>query len=313
VFRLQVALGSGGMLAAAATVATAIASLHRAPARGRDVAIAGLHFTYPTLNLAGAILLALALLGTAVIAIALRAGWRQQRDYRRFIRRIGIVGSLDGQPGVAVIEDSHPQAFCAGYLRPAVYISRRTLELLSDAELQAVLAHEHHHQRIRDPLRFACTRVLSQALFFLPVLRLLRDRYGALAELRADDEAVRASAGDKGPLASALLVFDASHPSHGAGISPERVDSLLGRQAQWSLPSWPMALSLSALSFFAVLTWRASEVASAHATFNLPILSSRPCLMVMTGLALILCARVRTRHASARRGERRALYAATTR
>ena len=73
-----------------------------------------------------------------------------------------------------------------------------------------MLEHEDHHLRVRDPLRFACGRILSQALFFVPVLRPLGDRYGELAELQADDAAVRASAGQKAPLASALLGFEAS-------------------------------------------------------------------------------------------------------
>jgi hypothetical protein len=130
-----------------------------------------------------------------------------------------------------VIRDPRPQAFCAGYLRPVVYVLRRTVELLSDVELDAVLAHERHHRRVRDPLRIACGGVLGEALFFLPALRPLCDRYADVAELNADRAAVHASAGREAPLASALLVFDESAPAGVSGISPERVDSLLGQLA----------------------------------------------------------------------------------
>ena len=58
-----------------------------------------------------------------------------------------------------------------------------SLDRLSDAELRAVLAHEQHHGALRDPLRLAVGRVLCQALFFLPVLRPLHDRYADVAEL----------------------------------------------------------------------------------------------------------------------------------
>ena len=66
-----------------------------------------------------------------------------------------------------------------------MYISQGALELLSDDELEAVLAHENHHLHVRDPLRLACGRILSQALFFVPALRTLFSRYADLAELNA--------------------------------------------------------------------------------------------------------------------------------
>jgi Zn-dependent protease with chaperone function len=288
VFRLQLALGTGGLLAAVAAVATAVNSVHQGPAVAPSVYIAGLRFTYPTLNAAAALLLVLAAVGASVMTSAVRAGWRQRQAYRGFMRQMGVLRPLDGHPTVKVIEDPQPHAFCAGCLRPQVYVSRGTLQLLSEEELEAVLAHEHHHRRVHDPLRFACARVLSQALFFVPVLRPLGDRYGDLAELRADEAAVRAAAGEKGPLASALLIFEANGPAHGAGISPERVDSLLGQPAQWRLPPWLLATSLASLSGLAVLMWRAGEVASAHATLSPPILSSAPCL-VMLMLPLVGC------------------------
>jgi Zn-dependent protease with chaperone function len=284
VFWLDVALGVGGILAAAASVATAIGSVHRTPGSAHAVEISGLRFTYPTLNLAALLLVLLGAVGVAVMAVALRATWRQRCDYRRLMRRVGVVGSLDGHPTVTVIDDAQPLAFCAGYLRPAVYISRRTLDVLSDEELEAVLAHEYHHRRVRDPLRFAFARIVGQALFFLPVLRSLGERYGLVAELKADEAAVRASAGEKGPLAGAMLAFDGSGPQGGAGISPERVDSLLGEGGRWRLPFWWIASSLLALWLAAALMWRASEVASTHASFNLPLLSSQPCLMVVAML-----------------------------
>jgi Zn-dependent protease with chaperone function len=289
VFRLQLALAVAGLLAAAASLATVIASLHHTSDRAREVEISGLHFTYPTLNFAAVVLVLLAAVGVAALAVALRASWRQRRDYRRFMRRMGNVASLEGHPTVTVIEDSMPLAFCAGFLRPQVYVSRRTLELLSDEELEAVLAHEHHHLRVRDPLRFAFARVVSQALFFLPVLRPLGERYALLAELSADDAAVRASAGETRPLAAAMLAFEGSGPPEAAGISPERVDSLLGELGHWRLPLWWAPASLLALSCVAALMWRSSEVASAHASFNLPLLSSQPCLAVLSLLPLLAC------------------------
>jgi Zn-dependent protease with chaperone function len=292
-------LAGAGTVASTAPVGAAIASVHRASAATDRLDVAGFAFSYPRLNAAAWVLLGLALMGVSAIAVALRAGLRQRRAYGRFLAGLEVIGNLS-DPRVVVIADPRPQAFCAGYLRPRVYISQAALKLLGDAELQAVLAHEEHHRRVRDPLRLACGRIISQALFFLPALRALFGRYSDLAELNADRAAVRVGAGGREALASALLVFDGS----GAGISPERVDSLLGRAVGWRPPWWLMSASFVALSSLISLTWGASQAASAQATLNVPFLSSQPCLAMLTLAPLLGCAMIwaaRARRASARR------------
>jgi Zn-dependent protease with chaperone function len=289
-FTLALTLGIGGLLLATAAVTTAIASVHHGSASPSPILVAGLHFTYPNLNGAAALLLALAGPGAAAIVLGLRASWRQVRGYRSLLHQLGAVEPLDKDPRVNVIADPRPQAFCAGYLRPRVYVSRRAVELLTEAELDAVLAHEHHHRRVRDPLRLAYARILSEAVFFLPVLRSLSERYAELAELSADHAAVAANAGEAAPLASALLAFDESGPPGAPGISSERVDALLGEPIHWRLRSWLLAGSLVLLSGLTAVVWLVSGAASAHATFNLPILSSQPCVVWMPIVVLVGCA-----------------------
>jgi hypothetical protein len=282
VFGLAAALGTCGLGVTAAAITTTLASVHQASTGAGQIVLIGTRFTYPSVNGAEMLLLVLGLFSAAVIAAAVRAAWRQINAHRRFTAVLEPVESLERDPRVSVVRDPRPQAFCAGYLRPAVYVSRRTVELLGDAELDAVLAHEHHHRRVRDPLRIACGRVLSEALFFVPVLKPLCDRYADVAELSADRAAVRASAGREAPLASALLAFDENAPPGTSGISPERVDSLLGQPTRWRLPVWLLAGSVTALAALTVVIWLISESARAHATFNLPIVSSRPCLVIMS-------------------------------
>ena len=271
-----------------APIVAAAGSVHREADRAHEIVIAGQQLTYPALNFGAAVLLGLAALGFLVIAVAARGSWRQFRADRQFVRAIRVLGPLPGHPGVTVIEDPAPQAFCAGYLRPAVYVSVGALALLSEIELEAVLGHERHHRALRDPLRLVGGRILGRALFFLPALRPLGDRYADLAEQRADDAAVEAAGGDRAPLASALLAFDAGARFGSAGISPGRVDSLLGRPAGWRPPSPPIVASLASLSLLGVLIWRASAAASAYATFDLPVLSSRPCLLILASLPLVV-------------------------
>lgn len=288
-FWLSAILGTAGMFAAAAAIGAAIGSVHPVSMGAARLKVAGFVFSYPVLNRAEWMLMALAALGATAITVAGRAAWRQRSAYRGLLGSLAILGALDAHPTVKVIAGSRPEAFCAGYLRPSVYVSQGALKLLSTPELKAVLAHEHHHRLRRDPLRFAVGRILSQAVFFLPVLRSLRDRYADLAEVNADRAAVRASAGRHSPLASALLAFDASAPPGASGISPERIDSLLGQVARWRPPVWLTGVSVAAVSVLSLLIWQASRAASVRATFNLPFLSSQPCVMVTVLLALMGC------------------------
>jgi hypothetical protein len=115
------------------------------------------------------------------------------------------------------------------------------------------------------------------------VLRTLFRVYADLAELNADGAATRAIDGGRAALASALLAFEAA----GGGVSPQRVDSLLGRPVVWRRPWWLLTASLGSLTGLIALTWAAGRAASASATFNLPLLSSEPCLALVTVLLLL--------------------------
>lgn len=295
VLPLAFLLAGAGAAASAAPVGVAIASVHRASAASGRLQLIGIPFSYPRLNPAAWILLGLALVGASAIAVALRAALRQRTAYRRLLASLEVVGQLRDHPSVHVIADPRPQAFCAGYLRPRVYVSQAALDLLSDAQLDAVLAHEHHHRRVRDPLRLACGRILGQALFFVPALQALFGRYADVSELNADDAAVRARAGGRAALASALLAFDAM----GTGISPERVDSLLGQGAGWQRPWWLLTASCVSLAGLTAVTWGASQAASARATFNFPFVSAQPCLAMLL-LPLLASAAIIGRRAARR-------------
>src|SRR4051812_29164837 len=213
----------------------------------------GLDLTAPSLNVSGFLLLLLAAAGAAIVLAGLRSAWRLERGRRSLLRSLTITGE---RCGAVVFAGERPVAFCAGYVRPRVYISRAAVASVSDDELRAVLAHEDEHRRRRDPLRLACARVLCDALFFLPVLRALRDRSAALAELLADDAAVAASAGDPAPLAAAMLTFGTGPRGTVVGIAPERVDYLMGRPLTWRAPVLMATTSLIGELSLGLLTWQ---------------------------------------------------------
>ncbi|MHB1005071.1 MAG: M56 family metallopeptidase [Chloroflexota bacterium] len=99
-----------------------------------------------------------------------------------------VADDLGLTEAIVYIADQRPLAFCCGALRPSIVVSTGLIGLLSAGELRAVLRHESHHLRRRDPLRLAVVRTLARVLFYLPVALDVRHRSEVAAELAADDE-----------------------------------------------------------------------------------------------------------------------------
>lgn len=245
-------------------------------------------FALPRLTALSIITLVLGSGAFAVIALAGRSVLRQVRASRHFLATLKIIGPARfAAPRTLVFADEAPQAFCAGLLRPRIYVSTGAVAALAEDELQAVLAHERHHARCRDPLRLLIARTARDALFFLPGMRQLAERYAALAELAADRAAVHASGGQRRPLAAALLAFDAATSPAVVGIAPERVDSLLGDRPVWQLPLALIASAVVVLTAISVVAVRVAD-ASAHAALNMPLLLASACMLAMATVPLAL-------------------------
>jgi hypothetical protein len=200
---------------------------------------------------------------------------------RRLRRRL-----VDHEPreldDVRVIVEERPRAFCAGLFRPHVYVSTGAIAVLDELALSAVLAHERHHARRRDPLRLATGRVIAGALFFVPGIRDLVRRQCTLIELGADEAAINAGPEHRSALARAMLAFaERSDPAHPAGIEPERVDHLLGDAPSWGFPLLLWLLAGSVLASLAAVGALAGLLASGSATLALPFLSRQPCVVML--------------------------------
>ncbi|HET8952242.1 MAG TPA: M56 family metallopeptidase [Solirubrobacteraceae bacterium] len=145
---------------------------------------------------------------------------RRQLAVRRRLRTVPVARALTvAGHGVVVLSDPRPLAFCSGLWRPRVYVTSGALARLGPDELRAVVEHEAHHARRRDPVRMLVAQTLADA-FAIRALRDLPDRQHTTADLAADAAAV-AAAGSARPLAAAMLRLDDPRP--------ERVDQLLGR------------------------------------------------------------------------------------
>jgi Zn-dependent protease with chaperone function len=290
-FGLSLVIAAGALGAVGLALVDGASAVRLAPT-GSVPRFSVLHqaFTYPSANVAAVVVLVLAALGVLVVSQLTWAAVCEVRAQRRFARAIAARRPRT-YGGVVVVDDDRPQAFCAGIVRPRIYVSTGTLRRLRPDELEAVLAHEEHHRRRRDPLRIAVARMLGHALFFVPVLRRLSDRYCAMAELAADAAAVRTTRGGGATLASALLRFSASsHPRAAVGIAPERVDHLLGRTPSWRLPGALLVTGTATVLTLSVLAWQVGRMAIVHATFDLPFLSSRPCVMALALVPGLLAA-----------------------
>jgi Zn-dependent protease with chaperone function len=259
-------------------------------AASHSVSVLGRRLSYPAANLAAIVVLALAVVGLAVIA-AMVAGAVREVGADRRLRRSLAAGRPRPVGGALIIDDARPRAFCAGLFRPRVYVSSGAVGLLDASALRAVLEHERHHARRRDPLRLACGRFIIGALLFVPGRKELERRQRALTELSADESAIGA-AHDGGPaLARAMLSFsERSQEDDPSGIDPERVDHLLG---DWHAPSWRFpatlcAAALAVVSLLLAIAALAGRVASGSATLAPPFLSRQPCVVVLALIPILL-------------------------
>lgn len=113
---------------------------------------------------------------------------RRERPLPLKLRR--ALAGLDMTASVLYVADRQPLAFCAGLLRPRVVVSTGLVATLGLRELRAVLLHERHHLRRRDPLRMLVLQFIGETLFYLPLFEDLRGRCGVAAELAADQAAL---------------------------------------------------------------------------------------------------------------------------
>jgi hypothetical protein len=266
----------------------------------RSVSVLGQRWGYPAANASALAIAVLAGFGLMVLVVTIRAAVREMRAAAAFGRALEVPARTSAV-GARIVEDDRPQAFCAGLFRPCVYVSRGALGMLDAGELRAVLAHEHHHARRRDPLRLAATRVLGEALFFVPPLRELVRRQDSLAEIGADEAAVAALGGDRAALASAMLSFSEANGTGAEGLAPERIDHLIGEGRLWRVPVVSLLVTCVCVAALVVLAGLAAGSAHGSATLALPLLSAQPCVVMLALVpagavaAGLLCARRRTR------------------
>jgi bla regulator protein blaR1 len=150
----------------------------------------------------------------AALAVQAHSSWEIRRHRARHRLLLRLVARPDAQDRALVLD--HP-AVVAYYLpgQPgltgSVVVSSGALNALSDAELAAVLAHEHAHARERHDLVLAPFHALHRAIPCSVTARVVAC-VELLVEMRADDAAARHHG--SGPLIAALCCF------HERGVPP---------------------------------------------------------------------------------------------
>jgi Zn-dependent protease with chaperone function len=159
--------------------------------------------------IAGIVMLAvLCWILAAAIAAVLRARSRQRA-------LLDLLAHDDPKvPGALVVDYPAAAAYCVPGLRSAIVFSAGALDLLDQAELAAVLAHERAHLRARHDLVLLPFTALLRAFRWSATARAANKEVALLVEMLADDRARRLRPARE--LATALLRVGAS----GGGAAP---------------------------------------------------------------------------------------------
>src|SRR3984957_7121698 len=163
------------------------------------------------------------------------------RDRRRHRALLSLLAHGDPKvPGALVVDYPAAAAYCVPGLRSRIVISAGALDLLDQAELAAVLAHERAHLRERHDLVLLPFTALARAFPWSVLVQRSYASVALLVEMLADDHAARrrparelvtalirvGAAGSPGSPAGTLAMADDSSAEGESGVTA-RVERLL--------------------------------------------------------------------------------------
>jgi Zn-dependent protease with chaperone function len=164
----------------------------------------------------------LALASLAALAAAWRYGCRVRRARRHTAEHAAaarIVGRALPRAGTVVLDDPRPAAYCVAGRPPVIVVTRGTLDVLDEGQLDAVLAHERAHLSGRHHALILAVRALAAAFPGVPLFDAGTAAVTLLAEMRADDAAAR-FAGRPALAAALIAIATGTRVTPGAAGSP---------------------------------------------------------------------------------------------
>lgn len=189
-----------------------------------------------------------------LVWVLLAASGAVLRDRRRHRALLSLLAHGDPKvPGALVLDHPAAAAYCVPGLRSQIVISAGALDLLDQAELAAVLAHERAHVRERHDLVLLPFTALSRAFPWAASAHRSRAAVALLIEMLADDYALRhrparelvtalirvGSGGTPGAPAATLAVT-------GENAMTARVERLLAPTPGLSVPARVLVAAASA-------------------------------------------------------------------
>jgi hypothetical protein len=122
----------------------------------------GPHDLYlPTSSALGAGVLAFAI---GLLSFSILMMVRQVYLNKRFHQLLQLASASDSQADMNQVyqrvDSTIPFAWCAGLLRPQIYVSKGLVDKLTDNQLNLVLLHEFNHVRQLDNIKLMCVRYL---------------------------------------------------------------------------------------------------------------------------------------------------------
>lgn len=170
------------------------------------------------------------LVAVSGLALVLRTAWLALRSALA-VNRLhlspapGHIDTLARALGIRrlhFIDEDVCAAFCAGVLRPTVYIGRGLLGRIDQPELHAVLVHEMDHARRFEPLWRTAWRAAAEIGFFVPLMNWARAHEIERSELQADRHAVAATGAQA--VAGAIWALGSGPAPLGVAAFSETID-----------------------------------------------------------------------------------------
>lgn len=115
---------------------------------------------------------------------------RLQRHRHRELLSL-LSSPMPDVPRTRVIDHPAPAAYCLPGARSVTVLSEGMIELLTDEQLEAVIAHERAHLRQKHHLLLDAFRSWKRALPWFPIATRAQDAVALLVEMLADDTARR--------------------------------------------------------------------------------------------------------------------------
>ncbi|WP_223168064.1 M56 family metallopeptidase [Nonomuraea sp. SYSU D8015] len=182
-----------------------------------------------------------------IVAVFARSACSVATLRRRQRSLLGLIAHPHPELQEALVV-AHPAvaAYCVPGRKAAIVISTGSLDLLTDQELRAVLAHERAHAHERHDLVILPFAALHRAFPASRHVRAMLDAVALLVEMRADDRAAREH--DRRTLATALHRFRTcdriASPPGTLGGAGHDLDARIARLTMPSRTPWPIRVML---------------------------------------------------------------------